>query len=378
MAKKILYITSVGSHWGSEESLLNLIRHIDRDQYEPYVLTVKGSLQEKLEQHKIPYKIYESYTLTKKELINFSCLILRLAYFIRKNKFALIHTNDIHSAQYSIAAAYLARVPAVLHIRNTDLERWLKWKNRVIFKLANNIIAISNAVAISLIKIGVVEKKIQIIPNAVELSKFHLSVSGESFRNEIGIDKQTILVGIVGRIIPKKGQDIFIQAIPEIIKVYSNVKFVIVGEDTTQNGDFIDHLKKMVREIKQEKKVYFVGFKEDIQEIFKALDILVVPSRTEAFGRVVIEAMAVGTPVVATSVGGIIDIIEDGFNGAMVPVNNPKTIAHAVISLIADRIYYQKISQNGRKTVEKYYTIGSHINAVKKLYASLFSTGKKF
>ncbi|MEA1884582.1 MAG: glycosyltransferase family 4 protein [Thermotogota bacterium] len=371
MPKKILYITSVGLHWGSEKSLFLLVNHINRNKFSPFVLTVSGSLQRELKKNNIPYSIYNSQTLTKKEIIKFISLVFRLVSFIKKEKFNLIHTNDIHSAQYSVLAARLAGVPSVLHIRNTDLAGWLGWKNKLIFKIASKIIAISRKVKESLLEIGVAADKIQVIPNAVDLDEFNLDISGKPYRDEIGVADGEFLIGVVGRITPHKGQDIFIQAIPDILNFFPNAKFTIIGEDTTSNGDFIIQLQQLAAELKLETKVYFSAFKANVPQIMKALDVLVVPSLSEPFGRVVIEAMAAKTPVVASRVGGIPDIIKDGVNGILVPLKNPKAISEAVIRLLSDKDLYYNICQNGRKTVEELFSIPKHVEKVEKLYQSL-------
>lgn len=336
MPKKILYITSVGLRWGSEKSLLLLVKHINKNKFSPFVLTVSGPLEKTLKENSIPYKTYNDQTLTKKEIIKFIRLVFGLTCFIRRESFALVHTNDIHSAQYSVLAARLARVPCILHIRNTDLAGWLGWKNRFIFKIATKTIAISREVKESLLEIGVAADKIQVIHNAVDLDEFNLDILGKPYRDEIGVADGEFLIGVVGRIAPHKGQDIFIQAIPNILIFFPNAKFTIIGEDTTSNGDFIIQLQQLTAELKLETKVYFSGFKANVPQIMRALDILVVPSLSEPFGRVVIEAMAMKTPVIASRVGGIPDIIEDGVNGILIPLKNPKAISEAVIKLLPE------------------------------------------
>jgi glycosyltransferase involved in cell wall biosynthesis len=377
MSQKILYITSVGSQWGSEESLLNLLNHIDKNQYSPLVFTVNGFLQQKLKKHNIPYRIYKSQTLTKREIVKFCGLILRLAYFIRNNNFALVHANDVHSAQYSVLAARLARVPSIIHIRNIGLEDWLGWKNKLIFKFATKTIAISKETKTSLHNVGISPNKIELIPNAVDLDKFNEDVSGKPFREELGVSDTQILIGVVGRIAPHKGQDIFIESITDILNSFSNSKFVIVGEDTTRNDNFMNHLQELITQFKLEKKVYFSGFKPDIPQVMKALDILVVPSLNEAFGRVVIEAMAMKTPVIATIVGGIPDIIEDGINGFLISPNNPTTLSEAVVKLLSNNNLHDRISQHGKKTVEKDYSVSTHIKKIQTLYRSVIHMNNK-
>jgi len=371
MPKKILYVTSVASHWGSEQSLLILLKHLSKRHYSPFLLTVSGSLQQELEQNRIPYKVFLSHTLTRKHMTEFIRLVCQLAWFIKKNKFALVHSNDIHAAQYTAVAARLARVPSILHIRNIGLEDWFGWKNAAIFKLATKTIAISQETKTSLLKVGVSPSKIELIPNAVDLDRFNEAVSGEVFRQEVGATNAEFLIGVVGRIVPHKGQDFFIQSIPDILDLFPNSRFVIIGADTTVDNHFSNSLQNLITQFDLKTKVHFSGFKEDVPEVMKALDILVVPSLCESFGRVLIEAMATKTPVVATTVGGIPDIVEDEINGMLVPVKDPKAISQAVIRLLSDEELYQAISKNGRMKVEKSFSLPTHVSKIEKLYQSL-------
>ena len=117
--------------------------------------------------------------------------------------------------------------------------------------------------------------------------------------------------------------------------------------------------------------VHFTGFRRNVPEIMKALDLLVVPSLSEPFGRVVIEAMAMKTPVVATDSGGTSDIIQHGINGLLVPIDNPAAIANAVVRLLSDKNHYTMISNNSRQSVEKYYSVPLHVERIEALYDSL-------
>lgn len=371
MTKKVLYITSLASQYGSEESFINLLRHLDRAKFDPFVLTVRGPLIDTLKKYNIPFKEHKTLTLTRANLISYILLVLQLTCFIRRGKYRIIHANDIRSAQYAILAARLANVPSILHIRFYGLETWLKWKNRAIFRLASGAIAISNKVKDSLIQSDFPEKRIHLIYNGVDLDRFHNNITGQSFRTEAGVKEGDILIGVVGRIIPFKGQDIFLKALPYVIKKYPNAKFAIVGEDTTPERDYIKKLEELVRDLGLIDRVYFSGFKQNIPEVMKAFDILVVPSTNEPFGRVIIESMAVNVPVIASSVGGIPDIIQNETNGILIPANDSDAISNAIVKILTNKNDYDRIAFMGRKTVEKKFSIQNHVKQVEKLYNSL-------
>lgn len=370
---QILYITSAGSHWGSEESLFSLIRNIPQCRYEPFVLTVQGPFQQKLKQFGIHHAVFQSYTLSKKECLPFILLIWRISKFILRNKFSLIHSNDIHSAQYSILAARLSKIPAVIHVRSPGLPSWLLCKNRIIIQLAEKIIAISENVKKELIEIGIPEKNITVISNAVDTSVFNKQMSGMMFREEMGISDDTPLIGIVGRIIPIKGQEVFIRAAAIISRIFPNALFVIVGEEPEADGTYVRQLKDLAKKLGIRHQIRFSGFRADIPFIMDALDILVTPSEKEAFGRVIIEAMAMNTAVVAANIGGIPEIIRHGINGFLAAPKNAEEIAAKVIRLLSDRHLYESFCEQGRKTVQERYTISVQVEKISCLYDSLLN-----
>jgi glycosyltransferase involved in cell wall biosynthesis len=374
--KKILYIISNATLGGSQESFLLLNKHINQKNYDSLCMSVDGPFIDKLRLNKINYVLFRNRTISKKNIIGFVLLVCKMYLIIKKHNISIIHANDIHSVQYSVLAAKLARIYCVCHMRSPFIAEMLSKKiHQSLINCCEAIIAISKHVKNELESIGILGNKIHIVYNALDLgSEDYSSHCKFEFRRQNYIANGDIFVGTVGRINPVKGLDTFIKSIPFIIQAIPNAKFVIVGDaNTTEENLYFDYLKKMRQELEIEQRLIFAGYREDVVHIMKCLEVLVVPSKEEPFGRVVIEAMAAETPVVASEVGGIPEIIKHGINGLLIPPNDAKSIANAVIRLVKDTGLREKLIQESRKTVKEQFSLQMHINKIAAIYEQILS-----
>lgn len=177
---------------------------------------------------------------------------------------------------------------------------------------------------------GVPPERLRFIPRGVDLEQF-------IFRPKAitpGKDRDEFTIGLISRLTPIKGHTHFLQAIARVIRVIPKVKVLIVGEASPGKEQYKEELKMLTRRLGLSPYVKFSGQLDNIPAVLSGLDLLVLPTLTqEAFGRVLIEAGACGVPVIATQVGGIVDIVEDGVNGKLVPPGNSEELAKAIIAL---------------------------------------------
>ena len=177
--------------------------------------------------------------------------------------------------------------------------------------------------------------------------------SGAAIRRELGWDRPT--VGIVGRLQPWKGQDIFLRAAAEIARAEPDVNFVIVGGAVLGwEGSYPDDLRRLAGELGIADKVYFTGHQADAIPWFDALDIVVHASYSEPFGLVLVEAMALGKPLVAAAEGGPLEIVEDGVSGLLTPSGDPRRLAAAVIRILRTPRLAEALSVGGRARAEEF------------------------
>lgn len=200
-------------------------------------------------------------------------------------------------------------------------------------------------------------QQLRVIPNAVNTEWITPAKRSEELRKELsGNISDAVLIGLVGRLDKGKGQTVLLEsALLLKQKGLTNFKIILVGEETRHEPGTLQKLKSYVAANQLENNVIFTGFRSDIPEINASLDIIVMASDAETFGRVVIEGMAAGVPVVATGAGGVPDIIDDGKNGLLFPPRNPQALADALEKLIKDKTLRSIMGSAGRAKAQVVY-----------------------
>ena len=219
------------------------------------------------------------------------------------------------------------------------------------------------------------ETKCAVIPLGVDLSRLNAagSVSGD-LRKELSIDGSAVLVGIIGRLVPIKNHIMLINAAAEVRRRRPelNVRFIIAGD-----GELSGVIKSLARSLGIEEDVHFLGWRNDLASLYKALDIVALTSLNEGTPLVLIEAMACARPVIATDVGGVSDIVEDGANGILVKKNDLTGFAEGLIRLIEDRGLRERLGSVGLKR-SAYFSKDNLVKNMTKLYMECVKAkGKK-
>ena len=234
----------------------------------------------------------------------------------------------------------------------------------------DKIIAISEAVKRDLVeKIGVSEKKVTKIYNGVDTEEFNPSVSGESFRKELNLGPVK-LVGMVGRFTPEKGQDLFLRAAAKVIDEYRDVCFAVIGDAKLGSEQFKQAMINLSVELGLENKVIFTGFRDDLPRVMAALDIVVVSSVAEPFGRVIVEALAMEKGVVVSDSGAIPEIVSNDC-GILVNPEDNEGFKEAILGLLTDTQRCKGLGESGRRIVEEKFGIKRHVSEMEGLYKKL-------
>ncbi|MBU1912615.1 MAG: lipopolysaccharide heptosyltransferase II [Candidatus Omnitrophica bacterium] len=205
-------------------------------------------------------------------------------------------------------------------------------------------------------------ERIKLIPRGVDLDKFKFNMPTASSKSEYKI-------GVVGRITLIKGHGFFLQAIARVVRLFPKVKILIVGDAPKDKPGYIENLKSLAKQLQIEKYVEFLGAQYDIPKIMSGLDLLVLPSiGREAFGRVIIEAGASGVPVIATRIGGAMEIIEDGHTGVLVKPGDILEMVNSIIRVLKDRELSKNIAIEARKKIEREYSLVKMTEDTVKVY----------
>jgi len=189
------------------------------------------------------------------------------------------------------------------------------------------------------------EHHIKIIPNSVDTSIFNRAKRFQATRQSFDPSNENIIIGLVGRLDKAKGQSLLINA-GAILKErgFFQFKILLIGEETLHEPGILNKLQKQVVDLGLEDYVIFTGFRSNIAEIMASLDIAVMASDAETFGKVIIEAMASGVPVIASNAGGVVDIIDDSLNGLLFTSRDEKDLASKIEKLMINKPYRDQIA----------------------------------
>lgn len=208
------------------------------------------------------------------------------------------------------------------------------------------------------------------IHNSIEIDQVTPHRSGFEVRRELGLDESRLVVGSAGRMVPVKGFDLFLGAAKTILETMPQTAFVLAGD-----GPMFDAIKDMSVELGISKDVILPGFREDIVDVLNCLDIFVVTSHHEGIPTVVLEAMALRKPVVATAVGGMNEIIESGISGVLVKPGDSHAISSACLNLLNDKPERTKLGDSARESVQDKFSADRQAKKVADIYRQLQSRG---
>ncbi|MBI5050451.1 MAG: glycosyltransferase family 4 protein [Nitrospirae bacterium] len=329
----------------------------------------------------------------KNDLIAF----YKLFKLIKEEKPDIVHTHTAKAGTLGRVAAWLAGVPIIIHTFHGHvlhgyfgkLKTWVFVQiEKMLALISTRLITLSEVLKNELINMGIGnEKKFEVVPLGLELRPFlennppppPLSNGGVGgfcgeFKKELGLPEDTILIGIIGRLVPIKGHRYFLEATKIISSQLTvdgsqlEVKFVIVGD-----GELREELEDYAKKLGISDIVIFTGFRRDLTKIYAGIDIIALTSLNEGTPVSIIEAMASGKPVVATNVGGVPALVKNGITGFLVPPKRPDLFADAVLKLLNDPLLMKKMGEEGRRRVFPQYDVSSLIKRIDSLYTALLN-----
>ncbi|MBY0471405.1 glycosyltransferase family 4 protein [bacterium] len=238
--------------------------------------------------------------------------------------------------------------------------------HRYIYSRLNALFVMSESLRENVLKTHPIDPlKVKVLRLGLDLEKFDSKkVDAEELRQKWGADSKTVLVGLVGRLDPAKGQETFLRAASVLRKnpAKKNLRFILVGEETRSRDvsakgySYRTHLENLVNELELSSSVVFAGYQKDIPQVMKALDICVMPSREETFGLVAIEAMAMGKPVIVSKGGSSLEIVgEKEDHGILVEPEDPEDLSQKISMLVQSSEMASDLAKKGRDFVQREY-----------------------
>lgn len=365
--KNILFIHSSADLYGSDRTLLNIVKYIDKNKYNLFILLpTSGPLVNELNKlANIKIIIFDFAVLRRKDLnivgvIKFLNRLKKsykfLGKFVEKEKIDIVYTNT----SVIFCGAIIAKrkhIKSIWHVREIIKNKYENMFISFLLNKCSDVVVVNSKATGDSLKVPT--KKIRVVYNSVESinSYFPLKHSGKE-----------IVVGMAGRINRWKGQKLFVDVAYIIHKKYPNVIFKIAG-DTCLGEEFLrKDLENYIKNKNLSNVVSLIGYVKDMNEFYSSLDIFVLPSiQPEPFGLVITEAMEYGIPVVATNHGGPVEIIEHNKSGYLVDYKEPYDMANAIIKLILNKKKRQEMGDNGRIRKKDLFSMDSMINSIENI-----------
>jgi glycosyltransferase involved in cell wall biosynthesis len=388
---KVIHVITRFDKGGSAENTFLTVRGLDKDLYD--VLLVAGSSHESVmgedERNAVDHNLSEAKAsgvriMTIGSLVRnvrpFKDIVaLRtMAALFRKERPDIVHTHTSKAGILGRWAAWMTKVPVIVHTPHGHvfwgyfnristffflfLERWSA-------RITDKIIALTEQEKRDHLHFNIAtEDKFDVIHSGVDLDKF-LRVTADplQIKKRLGVPAHVPIVGTIGRLTRVKGHRYLIEAAQDVLKEYPEACFLFLGD-----GELLQELHSLATERGIGDRVIFLGWRPDVADILSIFDIFVFPSLNEGMGKAVVEAMALGKPVIASRVGGLVDLVHEGRNGILVPPADAGALACGIKSLMGDP---EKRIQSGREGMALAPRFGSDsmVSKIDSMYRNLMS-----
>jgi glycosyltransferase involved in cell wall biosynthesis len=372
---RILYVHGIEAIGGAERDLIALLKTLDRQKWEPHVVC-PGTGPFRYQLHVIAVPTHAlSLPPWRNPLALFQrrSAIRRLGALADQLNPAMIHVNDIWWVPHTVRAVASRTsnpVRIVAHVRQEIEPAKVR---RYELDRVDAVIAISRQIEQSLIAGGVSAKKVRTLYSGIDLSERQRTYDNQAIRRMIGLPNGAVLLGTVANLFPRKGYEVMLRALPAIVRAVPTVHYVIVGSD---DHDYADRLKRLAQELKIAERVHIVGFQDPVQPFLASLDLYVHPALMEGFGIAVVEAMAMGKAVVATTTGGLPEVVAQGETGLLVPPGDVESLATTVVSLLQDDFRREQMGRCGRARAQERFSLDASVMHMEELYGELLAVQK--
>lgn len=369
----ILYmITTLRPYGGAEVALANLIPYIDKSAFNVWVGTVFGR-EEKEVNIQLPADRIHYFDFSKRYYTDIKGYG-RLMDFIGMNRIDVIHTHLFAANTVGRIAGWRSKVPVIISTEhNTYLNktRMCNLVDKILARVTSKIVAVSNSVLEYSSKQTAIRPSLyEYIPNCVPIDRIRELSADDKIgkKRSLGIEPETPIVLSVGRLTEQKGYPYLLHAAIEVIRKIPAAVFLIVGK-----GEMKEELERQIQTLGLEHSVRLLGFRDDIFDLMQISEIFAMPSFWEGLPVTLIEAGACRLPVVATNVGGIMEVISDGENGLIIPMKEKEPLAKAIITLLSAPRLCDEMGIRARQMVENRFSGPAVALQIENLYRSLLN-----
>ncbi|MGD0454119.1 MAG: glycosyltransferase family 4 protein [Solirubrobacteraceae bacterium] len=380
---RVLYVNHTGLVSGSERSLLSLLAALPVS-VQPCVASPAGRLAQAVEELGIPVTPIRSTAgslrlhprHTPQALAEMSLAALQVHRAARRHRADVVHANSIR-AGIELGLARVSPAASVVHVRDCLPPGAATTATmRLIAATATTVVANSHYTA-DTVRAAAANARLEVVHPAIDLTHFDPArIDRGAARARLGVaGTRHVLLGVVAQLSPWKGQDTAIEALGLLRERRVDAHLLLVGSakfvarsTRFDNEAYVARLRRLIADAGLEDRVSWLGERDDVPELIRALDILLLPSQEEPFARALLEAMALEVPVLATNVGGPPEIVRDGRDGYLLPPGEPAAWEQAVRRIVESPEQGRELGRAGRLRVAEAFDIKDHVEAILAAY----------
>jgi glycosyltransferase involved in cell wall biosynthesis len=362
---KILHINTERTWRGGEQQVFYLIKGLlERDVLSHLVCQPNSPMAKKAEAAGV-----DIFSIPMRGEADLAAALL-IRRLIRKFCYDIIHSHTSHAHTLAFLSSIGVRVQRLV-TRRVDFSifrhSFLSLSGIKYRCMANYYIAISRKIKEVLVSDGIPGERIFVVHSGIDPDRF-LNESSEPLISEFGIRGDQQVVINVAHLAGHKGQKYLVRAIPAVLERFPRARFFIVG-----GGDLMEELKALAFSIGLTEELIFTGFREDVGAFYRLADLFVMSSVQEGLGTAVLDAMALGKPVVATNSGGIPEIIQDGQTGRLVRPADPAALARGIIEMLTNTDNAKLMSARGQEMVRQNFSVEAMVARTTEVYKKLLN-----
>lgn len=368
-------LSRVYPYAGTEKKVIQLLHHLDRSQFVTYLLSLTDFWEDPRDYLDADIS---TFYLNKQPGIQWR-LVFTLATVLRGNQIDIIHSHNWTTLFHSVLAARLARTPVIIHGEHGRDTKELdqSWKRTVLkkklFQLTDKMVVVAGELKDILInEYGVEESKIEFIPNGVEIERFNSVGYHNGLREKFNIKPSTKVLATVAKLRPVKD-------IPTLIKMFKIIhdqiddsRLIIAGSTDGAHDSWLREVNNLVSSMQLQNDIIFSGNVDNIPEFLSIVDLYVNTSVSEGMSNTILEAMTAKRPVVASRVGGNMELVRDGITGYLFEAENEKDCAEKALKILTDPKLGFKMGEAARRIVEEQHDMETMIKRNENLYIKLY------
>lgn len=358
--------------YGAESVILSICKNIDKEKFNCVICCFKDSRIDEITLIDETKKINIPGEIIKQSFRFDLSAIFKLKVLLNKYNIDILHCHDYKANFIGLLTSLLRKVRLVTTLHGWrkvgGREKFYEFIDSIAIKCFHQVVAVSQNIKENFPENRLLQKKITVVHNGVAEDYFGTKVIDKEYKKNLGISEDMNVIGTVGRLSKEKGQNYLIEAAGEILNVFPNTIFIIAGD-----GPFKENLLHTASSVDLEKHIIFTGLLSpyEIKKIYSLIDIFILPSLTEGICLALLEAMAMGIPVIATAVGGNPEVVDNGKAGFLVPPADSTAIAKVVIELLKDKNKYGFFSTAGKNFVKKEFSCNKMVKEMEEVYKKL-------